>query len=186
VGILKEPDPSATCGASAQVSGDAWLGRLGQQLVEVRVVHGLPSGPDSDNDTIADVCDNCVYTPNKDQKDYDNDGIGNACDPHDGYTLLDDRAAALAECLRGPCSKFDVSTSGDLKIDFGLMDTVLGDLVDSTNPDGEPDISGLIDDLVTLADGKITDAVVVDFLAAGADVGIDTAELVATKLGFIE
>ncbi len=35
---------------------------------------------DSDNDTIPDHLDNCVLTPNTDQRDTDNDGFGNTCD----------------------------------------------------------------------------------------------------------
>ena len=36
--------------------------------------------PDSDGDGIPDDRDNCVLTPNPDQRDDDGDGVGNACD----------------------------------------------------------------------------------------------------------
>lgn len=38
-------------------------------------------GPDSDQDGIPDVCDNCPNDPNPDQSDSNADDIGDACDP---------------------------------------------------------------------------------------------------------
>ncbi|NTV13367.1 MAG: choice-of-anchor D domain-containing protein, partial [Desulfobulbaceae bacterium] len=38
------------------------------------------TGPDADGDTISDLCDNCVVTPNPDQADSDGDVVGDACD----------------------------------------------------------------------------------------------------------
>jgi hypothetical protein len=35
---------------------------------------------DGDEDGVGDVCDNCITTPNSDQLDSDGDGIGNVCD----------------------------------------------------------------------------------------------------------
>ena len=35
---------------------------------------------DSDQDEIGDVCDNCPSTKNTNQNDKDRDGVGNACD----------------------------------------------------------------------------------------------------------
>jgi len=37
--------------------------------------------PDTDGDGVSDCEDNCVGTPNPDQKDCDGDGTGSACDP---------------------------------------------------------------------------------------------------------
>jgi len=37
--------------------------------------------PDTDGDGVSDCVDNCVGTPNPDQKDCDHDGTGSACDP---------------------------------------------------------------------------------------------------------
>ena len=42
---------------------------------------GFHSPPDSDGDTLRDFVDNCIEKPNPNQRDTDNDGIGNWCDP---------------------------------------------------------------------------------------------------------
>jgi hypothetical protein len=42
---------------------------------------GDPADDDDDNDTVLDVADNCVFTPNENQDDFDEDGRGDACDP---------------------------------------------------------------------------------------------------------
>jgi len=43
--------------------------------------------PDDDNDSILDASDNCPLTPNPEQDDTDEDGIGDACDPPVAPTL---------------------------------------------------------------------------------------------------
>ncbi|KPJ92449.1 MAG: hypothetical protein AMJ53_09350 [Gammaproteobacteria bacterium SG8_11] len=40
-----------------------------------------PSNPDTDGDNIPDKSDNCILVANSDQRDTDNDGFGNICDP---------------------------------------------------------------------------------------------------------
>ncbi|SLM29950.1 hypothetical protein MTBBW1_2030040 [Desulfamplus magnetovallimortis] len=58
-----------------------------QALVEI-----VPCS-DSDNDTICDEVDNCLLTPNTDQSDSNNNGIGNACEKCidiDADTVCDD------------------------------------------------------------------------------------------------
>jgi hypothetical protein len=42
---------------------------------------GDPADDDDDNDTVLDVADNCIFTPNESQYDFDEDGRGDACDP---------------------------------------------------------------------------------------------------------
>lgn len=47
---------------------------------ETFLIYGQQSQPDTDNDGIADIDDNCPGTANADQLDADGDGVGDACD----------------------------------------------------------------------------------------------------------
>ncbi|MBI2112534.1 thrombospondin type 3 repeat-containing protein, partial [Candidatus Woesearchaeota archaeon] len=60
---------------------------------------------DDDDDTILDAADNCPFTPNTNQDDFDSDGKGDACDEdYDGDGILDDGAGdgvTLTRCTNG-------------------------------------------------------------------------------------
>ena len=60
----------------------ALANNAGQELTftAVPVGSGTRIGIDRDRDTVLNFDDNCVATPNLDQADADNDGIGNECD----------------------------------------------------------------------------------------------------------
>ena len=49
----------------------------------------LDAEEDSDYDGVLDVNDNCPYTANPDQADFNNDGIGDVCEDSDGDGLVD-------------------------------------------------------------------------------------------------
>ncbi len=61
-------------------------------------------GTDSDNDSILDIDDNCIFIANTDQKDADGDGVGDLCEPtiyiydsdNDGFSDLVDNCPLIA------------------------------------------------------------------------------------------
>jgi hypothetical protein len=54
------------------------------------VFEAEPYGPygDLDNDGVLNADDNCIYTPNPDQADSDNNGVGDVCEDDDGDGVL--------------------------------------------------------------------------------------------------
>lgn len=78
----------ATSMGQPSVTGEALSTHYG-------IVTGFEAVPDSDADTIRDTLDNCMTAANSDQRDTDNDGFGNRCDPDfDGNLVVN--AADLA------------------------------------------------------------------------------------------
>jgi len=64
--------------------------------------------PDADSDGIPNYRDNCVNLSNEDQKDLDNDKIGDACEDHDKDGVIDSKD----NCPKDPNSS-QLDTDGD-------------------------------------------------------------------------
>jgi hypothetical protein len=59
--------------------------RLGRYVFEIRSGQVLPAKRDSDRDGVLDELDNCITTPNNDQRDSNLDRIGDVCTAPDSF-----------------------------------------------------------------------------------------------------
>ena len=86
--------------------------------------------PDADGDGIYDSVDNCINTPNPDQADWNNNGIGDVCDDTDSDTIMDD----VDNCVETPnTDQADVDADG--------VGDVCDNCPDNDNP-GQEDVDG--------------------------------------------
>ena len=83
-----------------------------------------PSSPDADGDGIPDTTDNCLDIANADQRDTNNDGFGNRCDPdfnNDGIVNFVDLLAMQVAFFSTPASPAwdeDIDLDGSGGINF--------------------------------------------------------------------
>lgn len=80
-------------------------------IIEFECPDGIDCG-DADQDTVQDIVDNCTLVPNVDQRDTDEDGFGNACDPD----LNNDGIVNAADVGELRSAFFNIGT--DLDADF--------------------------------------------------------------------
>ena len=89
--ILREDTTTTTLSFAVTNAGTSVNGEIVlQNTAECPVIETNTGDDDDDNtvlndqdsDTISDETDNCPTVANTDQADTDNDGIGDACDPH--------------------------------------------------------------------------------------------------------
>jgi hypothetical protein len=69
-------------------------------------VSDVDTARDADGDGVGDDADNCVDTPNPDQRDTDADGLGDACDPTPGNTSC--RVSAAGSLSTNPQARFQL------------------------------------------------------------------------------
>lgn len=87
------------------------------------ILQNCGNAPDADNDGVNDFLDNCPNTANPGQNDWNNDGVGNACQDSDGDTVLDD----IDNCIQtSNTDQVDCNADGigDACTDFTLDTTV--------------------------------------------------------------
>jgi hypothetical protein len=89
---------------------------------------GECGGPDQDNDSIPDACDNCPAVYNGSQVDTDNDGIGDACDNcyRTSSQITRDSNLAFEVQINGPIQ----SAAGTERSSSYLTDSYPGDVCD--------------------------------------------------------
>jgi hypothetical protein len=80
--FLSSCDVESICFKVKITGGQIYISNNGPNCNSTSEVQAsCPLYPDQDNDTVADIIDNCISVPNADQADLDSDGVGNACDP---------------------------------------------------------------------------------------------------------
>ena len=128
-----ELDP-AILSASGLLAGDTYLA---SDHLPVTVDYSIMQLADSDDDGVPDDFDNCIDNPNPSQADWNENGIGDACEDSDGDGLSDEAELTI----------FGSNPSLDDTDQDGLTDDLEVNVV-GTNPTmQDTDLDGLSDGL---------------------------------------
>ena len=101
---------TADANGNIYVTGRAKISSPTYDAVTIKYLNRTPV--DTDNDSVADVNDNCPTVANPDQLNWDSDGLGDACDPTP-FLLVDIADATVTETdMEGNSIQFQVSLSG--------------------------------------------------------------------------
>ncbi|MGD2063421.1 MAG: thrombospondin type 3 repeat-containing protein, partial [Nitrospirota bacterium] len=106
---------------------------------------GNNADPDDDNDSVADVTDNCPLSANPDQANHDADGLGDRCDPDDDNDGAADDGDGSGIAGDHPCTTDTVACDDALPFDpTEQMDADGDGIGNTTDPDDDND--GVADD----------------------------------------